>query len=135
MLSYATGYGMTESAILRVLYLINRLAEGDQFSGEMLTAIRAGELTPHQGKLSKDRTKPRLLGPTKSGAEQRRVLANGTANLQAAVDVFGTLGAPLQVSSEELTEAMGMLKRARFELYTLIRELKKEKSRKENNSA
>jgi hypothetical protein len=135
MLAYAIDNTLSESATLRVLYLINRAAEGDQTSAKMLAGVRAGEMTPHQGRFATLHATPRLKGPTKSGAEQRRVLANGTANLQAAVEAFQTLGAPLRAPIEEIDNAVVALKRARFDLFALIGELNKEKSRKENNSA
>lgn len=126
MLDYAFGGVFTVSGMTRLSQLISQALGGSKVAQEQLDRVRTGEITPHQAGARVMREGPKLLGPTKTPAEQLRVLTNGTANLVAAVEAFKTLGAPLRVDEATILGHVAQLKRAHSNLYALIKEITKE---------
>jgi hypothetical protein len=110
---------IAENTIQAAMYLYRRADTGDELAKALATRVEAGELSIiHATRLYK--TPNNLIGNVTNKAEQRIILQRGTESFQAQVDSLAKLGHPLQVSTEELREALDRLVKARGQLSTLL---------------
>lgn len=111
-------YRMAESGDVHARDLLERVESGE------LNVVRANRMYRRPGGLS---------GNVTNVTEQRRVLERGVAELQAQVTALQKLGYPVLVTTEEVTESLDGMVKARTDLTIMIIALRNILKERETN--
>lgn len=113
-------------------YMYRMAEQGDSYAKQLIDRVETGEFSiAFANKLY--RNPNRLTGNVTNRSEQKRILERGVIELQAHMSALQKLGHPIQVSDEDLDEAIGGLTSTRSELSALIGSLRKTAKERESD--